>query len=180
MGTRLDRARIRRFLASLLDLRPYLHLFRLVNYYNYAHVVPRRRLALGADVRISPTATFNHAERITLGDRANIGEGCRLWAGPTRSRITIGSDTMLAPDVFLVASNYRFDQNAPIASQGSDEQDIEIGRDVWLGARVVVVAGVRIGDGCVVGAGSVVTRDLPAGSVAAGAPARVLKQRDGR
>jgi len=53
-----------------------------------------------------------------------------------------------------------------------------IGNDVWLGARVVVTAGVTIGDGCIVGAGAIVTKDLPAESIAAGVPARVIGQRE--
>jgi acetyltransferase-like isoleucine patch superfamily enzyme len=58
------------------------------------------------------------------------------------------------------------------------EEDIVIGRDVWLGARVIVVAGVSIGDGCIVGAGSVVTRSLPPNSIAVGSPARIVGCRE--
>ena len=57
------------------------------------------------------------------------------------------------------------------------ERDVVIGDDVWLGARVIVVAGVEIGDGCIIGASSVVTRSIPAGSIAVGNPARVVGQR---
>ncbi|MGV1009227.1 MAG: DapH/DapD/GlmU-related protein [Dermatophilaceae bacterium] len=61
--------------------------------------------------------------------------------------------------------------------QPKRERDVIIGNDVWLGARVIVVAGVEIGDGCVVGAGAVVTRSLPQGTIAAGVPARPVGQR---
>ena len=57
------------------------------------------------------------------------------------------------------------------------ERDVVIGDDVWLGARVMVVAGVEIGDGCIIGASSVVTRSIPAGSIAVGHPARIVGQR---
>ena len=57
------------------------------------------------------------------------------------------------------------------------ERDVIIGDDVWLGARVMVVAGVEIGDGCIIGASSVVTRSIPAGSIAVGIPARVVGRR---
>jgi acetyltransferase-like isoleucine patch superfamily enzyme len=62
-------------------------------------------------------------------------------------------------------------------TQPRREADVIIGRDVWLGARVIVLAGVTIGDGCVIGAGSVVTRSLPPNSIAVGAPARVVGER---
>jgi acetyltransferase-like isoleucine patch superfamily enzyme len=80
---------------------------------------------------------------------------------------------LLAPQVFITASNYQFAPDSPIMAQPRQEADVVIGNDVWLGAGVVVVPGVTIGNGCVVGAGSVVTRSLPAGSIAAGCPARV-------
>jgi acetyltransferase-like isoleucine patch superfamily enzyme len=61
--------------------------------------------------------------------------------------------------------------------QPMDERDVIIGADVWLGARVMVVAGVEIGDACIIGASSVVTRSIPAGSIAVGNPARVVGHR---
>ena len=57
------------------------------------------------------------------------------------------------------------------------ERDVVVGDDVWLGARVMVVPGVEIGDGCIIGASSVVTRSVPAGSIAVGNPARVVGRR---
>mgnify|MGYP000091352893 CR=1 FL=1 len=57
---------------------------------------------------------------------------------------------------------------------------VEIGDDVWIGTRVIVLPGVKLGAGCVIGAGSVVTRDIPPLAVAAGNPARVIRQRGDR
>ncbi len=67
----------------------------------------------------------------------------------------------LAPEVFITASDYKFEPGKPFRQQPKNERDILIGNDVWLGAQVVVTAGVTIGDGCIVGAGAVVTKDLP-------------------
>ena len=57
------------------------------------------------------------------------------------------------------------------------ERDVIIGADCWIGTKTVITAGVTLGEGCVIGAGSVVTKDVPAGAIAAGVPARVLRQR---
>lgn len=158
-------------LLGVLDPRAWLHGLKLVNFYNYAHVVPLRQLVRGEDCRISPIATFANASRIRLGARVLIGEGCRLWAGPGTATITVGDDTMLGPGVLITAATYRFRDGQPINSMAMDEADITIGRDVWLGAGAIILLGSQIGDGAVVGAGSVVRGVVPKGAVFAGAPA---------
>jgi acetyltransferase-like isoleucine patch superfamily enzyme len=167
----------RRFTASLLDARAWLHLLRLVHYYNYSHVAPRRRARFGRGVAIAPNVSFRNGERIVVGHRARIGTRCFVWAGNSTGRIEIGDDTLLGPEVFLTASNYGTRRDKLIREQERDEGDVVIGRDVWLGTGVVVLPGVRIGDGCVVGAGAVVTRSLPDRAIAVGAPARVVGHR---
>jgi acetyltransferase-like isoleucine patch superfamily enzyme len=169
--------RIRGFLASLADPRPYGQLFRVLHYYNYTHVSERRKLVLGTQVRIAPNVSFSNAERIWVGDMSHIGAHCTIWAGPRTGRIILGRNALLGPEVFLTAANYQMSPEMPIMDQPSDEADIIVGDDVWLGARVMVLPGVTIGDGCVVGAASVVTKDLPPGSVAVGNPARIVGQR---
>lgn len=164
-------------IASVCDPRSYLHLFRLVHYYGYSHVRPRRRLQAGEGTGIAPNVSFRNGERILMGRGCHIGEQCFLWAGDATGRIEIGNHVSLAPGVFITASDYQFVAGLPFREQPKRELDVRIGNDVWLGARVVVTAGVSIGDGCIVGAGAVVTRDLPAGSIAAGVPARVIGER---
>jgi acetyltransferase-like isoleucine patch superfamily enzyme len=171
--------RVGYLLTSLLDPRAYLQLFRLLHYWNYAHVAPRRKATLGSNVAMSPNVSLRNGERITIGARAHIGEYCALWAGDKEGRIEIGEDALFGPRVYITAANYDYEQGAPVWSQPRVERDVVIGTDVWLGANVVVLCGVTIGDGCVVAAGSVVTRNLPPGAVAVGAPARVVKMRDG-
>lgn len=168
-----------RFLRSLIDPRSYLHWLRLLHYWNYAHVTPRRRARIGPGVAMAPNVSLRNGERIEIGARAHIGEGCALWAGDSSGRIVIGEEALFGPQVFLTASDYRYEPDTPVMRQPRIEGDVVIGRDVWLGARVIVLAGVTVGDGCVVAAGSVVTRSLPPGAVAAGAPARIVKMRDG-
>jgi acetyltransferase-like isoleucine patch superfamily enzyme len=171
--------RVMRLVRSILDPRPYLHVFRLLHYWNYAHVAPRRKARIGRGVWLAPNVSFRNGERIEIGARAHIGEYCSLWAGDNHGRISVGEDALFGPRVYITASNYRYDPGTPVWRQARVEQDVVIGADVWLGVRVIVLPGVTIGDGAIVAAGSVVTRDLPPGAVAAGVPARILKMRDG-
>lgn len=166
-----------RFLAGVVDPRAWLHLLKLVNHYNYAHVRPRRQMQVGTDCEFSPTATFAYGERIKLGSRVVIGENTRLWAGHERARILVGDDTIIGPNVLITAANYCFDDGAPIHQQCMDAADIVIGSDVWIGGGAIVMAGRHIGNGAVIGAGCVVSRDIPPFAVAVGVPARVIRRR---
>jgi len=113
--------------------------------------------------------------------RVRIGEGTFLNLGvmvASTALVEIGAHCMLANGCFVTDGNHRFDDpDMPITWQGfTSKGPTRIGDNTWLGANVVVTSGVTIGERCVIGANSVVTTDIPAGSIAAGAPARVLKQ----
>lgn len=167
-----------RLICSILDPRAYLHALKLVNYYNYSHVAPRRKLSLGASAAISPNVIFQNAERISIGDRISLGARCNIWAGPDQGRIKIGDDVLFGPEVMVTAASYRFNDGAPVTRQMMDEASVTIGNDVWLGMRAMIMPGVTIGDGAIIGAGAVVTRDVPAMTIAAGVPARIVGQRE--
>ncbi len=172
--------RWRAFLRSVSDPRAWLHLLRVVHFYNYSHVEPRRRMRLDPTVGLSPTASLRSGEHIRVGARSQIGERCHLWAGGPAGEITIGEDCLLGPGVFLTTTIYGMQAGSRIAGQPLGHARIEIGDDVWLGARAMVMPSVRIGRGAVIGAGSVVTRDVPENAVAVGVPARVVGSRTGR
>ena len=154
------------FGASIIDPRAWAHLLRMVHYYNYSHVRPRRLADIGPGVRMAPNVSMMNAERIKIGAYSHIGARCSLWAGNSVGRVTLGHHALLGPEVFITAANYRLEPGTPIMDQPMDERDVVIGADVWLGARVVVGAGVEIGDGSVVAAHSFVTRSIPPGSIA--------------
>ena len=160
---------------SLLDLRTYLHALRLAHFTSYSYVRQVRRLDLGDGVSMAPNVSFRNAERISIGAGSHIGEHSVLWAGNNTGRIIIGEKCLFAPNVTVTASNYGIVQgDVAIMDQPKDERDIVIGDGAWLGANVVVLAGVTIGEGAVVAAGAVVTKDLPALCIAGGVPAKVI------
>lgn len=170
--------RLWRLITSILDVRAWLHLAKMVNYYNYSHVQPMRRIRIGNDYRVSPDVNFSNALNITIGERVSIGSRCFFWAGPDKGRISIGDDVLFGPEVVVTAANYRFNDGAPVAKQLMEEGDVVIGDDVWIGARAIILPGVSIGDGAIIGAGALVRSDVPPFAIAVGVPARVIGQRE--
>ena len=127
--------------------------------------------AFGEGSNIRPPFRCEYGHQIHVGDRvfANVGLVCLDVA-----RITIGDDARIGPGVQLLTPTHPLE--ADVRREGWESAEpITIGRNVWLGGAVVVCPGVTIGDGTVVGAGSVVTRDLPPGVLAVGNPARVVR-----
>lgn len=150
---------------------------------------------LDRNVRIK---NIGRTTQICLGDRVRIGQGVQIKAhaagegkieigestiiGSYSSLsglfIHIGKDCLIAPQVCIFANNHVFaDPHRKIREQGHTYQGIVIEDDCWLGAGVRVLDGVTIGEGSVIGAGAVVTKDIPPYSVAVGVPAKVVAQR---
>ena len=113
---------------------------------------------------------------IVLGDHVNIGFHSEVFSA---SRVTVGRHGLFAAYTYLVGGGHAFDQaGVPILEQERTSRGIALGENVWLGTGVKVLDGVRIGRDVVVGAGAVVTADLPDGVIAAGVPARVVRARE--
>ncbi len=137
------------------------------------------RVSIGKYAIIRPANIYGGpiGEGLTMGHHSNIGPynyiGCS-------GKITIGNHVMLAPRVSIYAENHVFtDTNCTIQSQGVERMDVTIEDDCWIAANAVILAGVTIGKGSVVAAGSVVNENVPPYSVVAGVPARVIKSRLG-
>lgn len=116
---------------------------------------------------------------LEIGDGCNLGSRCRV---ATRSRLVLGRSVLIAANCYLGAPNHRFERiDVPVIAQGTpaDSGGLEIADNVWIGAGVTVLDGVRIGRDAIIGAHSLVTRDVPPYAIAAGAPARVIRMRDG-
>jgi len=134
------------------------------------------RLRIGAGTLLEPGCWLTLAPKA----RIEIGEGCFLNRNTMLAayeRIEIGNHTMFANGCFVGDGEHRFDDpDTPVTWQGfTSKGPVKIGANCWFGVNCVVTSGVTIGERCVIGANSVVTKDLPPGSIAAGAPARVVK-----
>ena len=112
--------------------------------------------------------------RASIGDQSGIGKNS-VVNGP----ITIGKYVNIGADLRVITRNHNFDRiDIPMQQQGNaEEKGVVIGDDVWIGDRVIILPGVHIGNGCIIGAGAVVTKDIPDFSVAAGVPAKVIRNR---
>jgi acetyltransferase-like isoleucine patch superfamily enzyme len=112
---------------------------------------------------------------LVIGNNSAVGAYSFLGA---QGGIRIGSNVIIGPRANFHSENHIYQNpDIPIRLQGETRQGILIEDDCWIGSGVIILDGVHIGQGCVVAAGSVVTQDLPAYSVAAGVPACVIKTR---
>jgi acetyltransferase-like isoleucine patch superfamily enzyme len=135
------------------------------------------RVTIGKYAIIRPSNIYGGpiGEGLTMGDNSNIGPynyiGCS-------GKITIGNNVMLAPRVSIYAENHVFDHpEILIRDQGVEKKEVIIEDDCWIAANSILLAGVTIGKGSVVAAGSVVTENVPPYSVVAGVPAKWIKSR---
>ncbi|HEX4977293.1 MAG TPA: sugar O-acetyltransferase [Nocardioides sp.] len=128
--------------------------------------------SVGEDVEIRQPFRVDYGYQIHVGPRTFANWG--LVAADV-ARIDIGADVQIGPQVQLLTPTHPTDPE-PRRAKWEAAQPIRIGDNVWLGGGVVVCPGVTIGDDTVVGAGAVVTRDLPARVVAVGNPARVIRE----
>ena len=135
------------------------------------------RVTIGKYAIIRPSNIYGGpiGEGLTMGNNSNIGPynyiGCS-------GKITIGNNVMLAPRVSIYAENHVFDHpEILIRDQGVEKKEVIIEDDCWIAANSILLAGVTIGKGSVVAAGSVVTENVPPYSVVAGVPAKWIKSR---
>jgi acetyltransferase-like isoleucine patch superfamily enzyme len=143
---------------------------------NVLEALREGRLEVGAQVLLEPDVwiTAPGEARVRIGSGTFLNIGVMVAA---HELVEIGEHCMFANGCFVTDANHRFDDfEKPVPWQGfTSKGPTRIADNVWCGAHVVVTSGVTIGERCVIGANSVVTEDIPAFSIAAGAPARVLR-----
>lgn len=127
--------------------------------------------SVGANVWIEPDFRCEFGKNITIGDDVYINFGCVIL---DCGQVRIGNNTLIGPNVGLFSGNHLTDAEERAAG-GLIPKPITVGNRVWLCGNVTVVPGVAIGDDTIIGAGSVVTHDIPSGVIAAGNPCRVLR-----
>lgn len=143
-----------------------------------AKLARRRLLRFGDGSELRPYCYLVETKSISIGKKVVIRPNSMLMASPL-APITIGDDVLIGAGVHMIAANHRFDDTEKkISEQGHEfsKGGITIESDVWIGANAMVLAGVSVGTHSVIGAASVVTRDVPPYSIVAGVPAKIIRK----
>lgn len=128
---------------------------------------------MGKNVNIEHGAFFASGKDIEIGNNSGLGLNCRV-AGPLK----IGNDVMMGPNVMIFTQNHETENvQKPMRLQTAPKKGVTIGNDVWIGANVIILPGVNVGDGAILAAGAVVTKDVEPYSVVGGNPAKEIKKR---
>lgn len=110
-----------------------------------------------------------------------IGEGVfigRATEFDIQERVYVGDHTIIAPNCFITDHSHGISAELRIDQQACSAKPVVIGSDVWIGTGAVVLSGVKVGDGAIVGANAVITKDVPSMAIVAGVPAKLLRYRD--
>lgn len=138
----------------------------------FASTRNRRNIHFGGDCVVHHNVTLWC--RIKTGRNVNFNPGTRVYG-----TVTTGDNIMIAPNVIIAGGNHGIEAcDVPMYYQSCTNKGIRMGNDIWIGANAAILDGVNIGSGAVVGAGSVVTKDVPSMAIAGGNPARVIRYRD--
>lgn len=143
------------------------YFFRWTKWVRYV-VVKRFVKKCGKNVNIQNRTRIGLT--LIIGDNSGVGENSRIG-----SNTTIGNNVMMGPDVIICTQNHKYTRET---FEGFIRKPVIIEDNVWIGYRVIILPGVTVGKNSIIGAGAVVTKDIPPYSVVGGVPARVLKSRE--
>lgn len=127
----------------------------------------------GKNINIEKNAQFDSS--VCIGNNSGLGINCRI-----APYVTIGDNVMMAPNVTIYTTNHETKRtDIPMSEQGfKPVKEVKIGNDCWIGEGVIILPGVRIGNGVILGAGSVVRQDVPDYAVVIGNPAKIVRFRN--
>jgi len=127
----------------------------------------------GKNVLVERRAYIGDGRGISIGDGTGIGVNAKI-----QQNTTIGNNVMMGEDVIILTSAHVVgDTTRKMQGQGINVKPVQIGNNIWIGCRVVILPGVKIGDGAIIGAGAVVAKDVPDYAVVGGVPAKIIKYR---
>jgi len=130
---------------------------------------------MGKDTNICDAVTITNPSKISIGKKCSIHE-YSYFAG--EGEIIIGDYVAIANNCTIISESHNFsDKSIPVKMQGLSPQPVTIGNDVWIGSKVTILGNVKIGNGAIIGAGSVVTKDIPEYAIAVGVPCEVIRYR---
>ena len=142
--------------------------------YNQQANLQNRFQSCGYGVRINGKITIHSPISMVIGNNVHIGKGCFFSA---KGGLTIGDNTYISRNVTIYTSNHNYEGEALPYDHLQNPKPVSIGRNVWIGMNVRIIPGIRIGDGAIIGLGTVITDDVPSGTIVGSAPHRVLKTR---
>jgi len=148
---------------------------KLLSLYRLARNYIQFRILFLKNVQVTSDIKYGDISRdLVVGRHVYVGRGCTVCPD-----VHIGDFSMLSTGVSIVGKDHNYQLvGRPVMFSGRPQHEpTSIGMDVWVGHRAIIYSGVKIGDGAIVAAGSVVTKDVPPCSVVAGAPAKVIKYR---
>ena len=128
----------------------------------------------GTNINIEKGADFGSGKGILIGNNSGLGINSKV-----RGPLEIGDNVMMGPDVVIMTNSHNFERiDIPMNMQGSAvPKKVVIGNDVWIGTRAIILPGTTIGNGAIIGAGAVVTKDVPEYGIVGGVPAKLIRSR---
>ncbi|WP_097057897.1 acyltransferase [Alloalcanivorax xenomutans] len=128
---------------------------------------------IGSDVQIFRRPIVYHADNLSIGDKVSLNDN--FWCN-ARGGVCIGDDTIIGPNVIIHSANHRYSEPGRlIREQGHTLREVDVGRNVWIGANVTILPGVHISDKVVIAAGAVVNKKIREPGIYAGVPAKKIK-----